>query len=51
MSQIDFSEYLDKKYEGVAIVPGRPSITTNAAFDLVTIKRLESIVELFTVKF
>ena len=29
MSQIDFSEYLDKKYEGVAIVPGRPSITTN----------------------
>jgi len=29
MSQIDFSEYLDKKYEGVAIIPGRPSVTTN----------------------
>ena len=29
MSQIDFSEYLDKKYEGVAIIPGRPSVTAN----------------------
>tara|TARA_B100001093_G_scaffold93186_1_gene85425 strand:- start:1614 stop:2441 length:828 start_codon:yes stop_codon:yes gene_type:complete len=29
MSQIDFSEYLDKKYEGVAIVPGRPSVSVN----------------------
>ena len=29
MSEIDFSEYLDKKYEGVAIVPKRPKITTN----------------------
>lgn len=29
MSQIDFSEYLDKKYEGVAIIPGRPTVTLN----------------------
>jgi len=29
LSQIDFSEYLDKKYEGVAIIPARPSVTTN----------------------
>ncbi len=29
MSQIDFSEYLDKKYEGVVIVPKRPKIETN----------------------
>lgn len=29
LSQIDFSEYLDKKYEGVAIVPKRPFTTVN----------------------
>ena len=29
MSSIDFSEYLDKKYEGVAIIPKRPDTTVN----------------------
>jgi len=30
MSQIDFSEYLEKKYEGIVIIPGRPDTDSNS---------------------